>query len=78
VVIPTHTWKILVYRTPADELRAWAAVMPNEVLPENAQLDDFATSIDAIEDATGFDFLPRLDAAEQRRLEGTVQPIPCQ
>lgn len=78
VVIPTHTWKILVYRTPADELRAWAAVMPNGVLPENAQLDDFAASIDAIEDATGFDFLPQLSAAEQRRLEAPVHPIACQ
>ncbi|CAN7482239.1 DNA/RNA non-specific endonuclease [Pseudoxanthomonas sp. LjRoot143] len=78
VVIPTHTWKILVYRTPGDELRAWAAVMPNEVLPENSQLDDFAASIDAIEDATGFDFLPELSAAEQRRLEASVHPIACQ
>ncbi|MDR7069780.1 DNA/RNA endonuclease G (NUC1) [Pseudoxanthomonas japonensis] len=78
VVIPTHTWKILVYRTPDDVLQAWAAVMPNAVLPENSQLDDFAVSIDAIEDATGFDFLPRLSAAEQRRLEGTVRPIQCQ
>jgi DNA/RNA endonuclease G (NUC1) len=78
VVIPTHTWKILVYRTPADELRAWAAVMPNQVLPENSQLDDFAASIDAIEDATGFDVLPDLDSADEVRLERAVNPIACQ
>ncbi len=78
VVIPTHTWKILVYRTPADELRAWAAVMPNQVLPENSQLDDFATSIDAVEDATGFDFLPDLGGADEAPLERAVAPIRCQ
>jgi endonuclease G len=78
VVIPTHTWKILVYRTPAGEVRSWAAVMPNKVLPENSQLGDFVVSIDAIEDATGFDFLPDLSVAEQRRLESGVQPIACQ
>ena len=78
VVIPTHTWKILVYRTPTDELRAWAAVMPNQALPENSQLDDFAASIDAIEDATGFDYLPELDSADASRLERTVAPIQCQ
>lgn len=78
VVIPTHTWKILVYRAPAGDLRAWAAVMPNEVLPENAQLGDFVASIDAIEDATGFDVLPDLDGREQATLERVVHPIPCQ
>ncbi len=78
VVIPTHTWKILVYRTREGELRSWAAVMPNKVLPENSQLGDFVVSIDAIEDATGFDFLPDLDADEQRRLERAVSPIACQ
>ena len=78
VVIPTHTWKILVYRTPANALRAWAVVMPNRALPENAQLDDFVASIDAIEDATGFDFLPDLDSREQASLERARHPIPCQ
>ena len=78
VVIPTHTWKILVYRTPAGELRAWAAVMPNQVLPENSQLDDFVASIDAIEDATGFDVLPDLETREQAALERVAHPIQCQ
>lgn len=78
VVIPTHTWKILAYRTPAGELRAWAAVMPNQVLPENSQLDDFVVSIDAIEDATGFDFLPDLETREQAALERLAHPIQCQ
>ena len=78
VVIPTHTWKILVWRARDGELRSWAAVMPNQALPENSELNDFVASIDAIEDATGFDFLPDLAAAEQRRLEGAAHPMACQ
>lgn len=78
VVVPTHTWKILVYRSPDGELKAWAAVMPNGPLPEGSQLQDFVASIDEIEDATGFNFLPELEVVEQRALERTRHPISCQ
>lgn len=78
VVIPTHTWKIVVYRSPDGQLKAWAAVMPNGQLPEGSQLQNFVASIDEIEDATGFNFLPELEASEQRVLERTRYPVACQ
>lgn len=78
VVVPTHTWKITVYRSPDGQLKAWAAVMPNGPLPDGSQLQDFVASIDDIEDATGFNFLPELEASEQRVLERVLYPISCQ
>ena len=77
VVIPTHTWKILVYRTASLELRAWAVIMPNRTLPAGSTLEDFAASIDEIEAVTGFDFLPQLTPVEQRRLESVRYSIVC-
>ncbi|UHQ23783.1 DNA/RNA non-specific endonuclease [Lysobacter sp. 5GHs7-4] len=79
VVVPTHTWKILVYRSPeGGGLKSWAAVIPNGPLPEGWQLQDFVASIDDIEDATGFDFLQDFEASEQRALERVRHAISCQ
>ncbi len=52
--------------------------MLNGPLPEGSQLRDFVASIDDIEDTTGFDFLPELEAGKQRALERARNAISCQ
>lgn len=77
VVIPTHTWKIFVSESSSGNLQAWAVVMPNKKLREGSDLNEYAQSIDDIEDATGFDFLPDLPITKQAALERDAHSIPC-
>ncbi|HEV2147244.1 MAG TPA: DNA/RNA non-specific endonuclease, partial [Longimicrobiaceae bacterium] len=69
VAIPTHTWKIAVLlpsgRGLADvksarDLRVIAVNMPNENGIATRPWRDYLTTVDALEEATGYDFLDKL------------------
>jgi endonuclease G len=74
VAIPTRTWKIAVLLpygqglrdvTSARQLRVIAVDMPNETGIATRSWRDYQTTVDALEKATGYDFLDRLpDAIE--------------
>lgn len=74
VAIPTRTWKIAVLLpygqglrdvTSARQLRVIAVDMPNETGIATRPWRDYQTTVDALEKATGYDFLDRLpDAIE--------------
>ena len=50
-----------------------AFIVPQEV-KGNEPLDQFVTSVDAVEARTGLDFFPDLDDAVERRVEAEVNP----
>ena len=68
VGIPTHMWKVIVDRKSSKSI---AFLLPNAPLPV-ADLPKFATSIDAVEQATGINFMPKLTKAQEGKLEKAV------
>ncbi|HEX8276320.1 MAG TPA: DNA/RNA non-specific endonuclease [Longimicrobiaceae bacterium] len=78
VAIPTRTWKIAVLlpfgRGLADvktarDLRVVAVDMPNENGIATKPWRDYLTTVDALEQATGYDFLDRLPDAIEAEVE---------
>jgi endonuclease G len=65
VGIPTHMWKVIVDRKSSKSI---AFIFPNAPLPV-ADLPKYATSIDAVEKATGINFMPQLTQAQEGKLE---------
>ena len=68
VGIPTHMWKVIVDRKSSKSV---AFLLPNAPLPV-ADLPKYATSIDAVEKATGINFMPKLTKAQESKLEKAV------
>ena len=68
VGIPTHMWKVIVDRKSSKSI---AFLFPNAPLPV-ADLPKYATSVDAIEKATGINFMPQLTKAQEDKLETGV------
>lgn len=78
VVIPTRTWKIALLLRPgqtpagirsASELRLVAVDMPNTTGIADRPWQEFRTSVDALEAATGYDFLHALPDALEAEVE---------
>lgn len=69
--IPSHFYKI-VYAPLQGE--AIAFLVPHEDL-RHQEVTDFRTSVDRIEDLTGYDFLGKLSDAKQSRIESGVAPM---
>lgn len=69
VSVPTHFYKIVVGKTAGEKLIAVAFVMENRAHPNSAPLTDFIASIDWIEERTGLNFMPKLDAETEGLLE---------
>lgn len=71
VAVPVQFYKI-VYE-PARN-RAIALVLPNKKIGGN-DLEPFVTSIDAVEEVTGLNFLPDVPKARQRRAEKNIPTL---
>jgi DNA/RNA endonuclease G (NUC1) len=69
VGVPTHLFKIIVRKGADGKPVALAFVMPNKSYESGTQFADFLVSIDSVEDRTGFDFFPKLPAADAAALE---------
>lgn len=67
--VPVAFYKILV--VPGESPRALAFVMPQEVRGDEP-LSRYVVSIDEIEERTGLNFMPELDAAMEAALEADV------
>lgn len=68
--VPTAFYQVVVAQKDG-EARAFAVLFEQEV-PWRAWPTRYLVSIDELEERTGFDFLPDLDAAAQSRLESTL------
>jgi endonuclease G len=78
VAIPTHTWKIAVLLPSgqgladvksARDLEVIAASMPNVTGIATRSWRDYLTTVDALEEATGYDFLERLPDTLETEVE---------
>jgi len=73
VGVPTHCYKIVVRKTDRGESRAVGFVMENQKkqFAKPFKFEKFIESIDVIEERTGLNFLPDLDARTEDQLETT-------
>ena len=82
VNVPTRTWKVVVVIPQGTNdlsrvtsgTRVIAVDMPNSdaLISRTADWKTFRVSIDAVELATGYDFLSKVSASIQSTLEATV------
>jgi endonuclease G len=82
VNVPTRTWKVVVVipqgsndlSRVTSSTRVIAVDMPNSdaLISRTADWKTFRVSIDAVEAATGYDFLSKVSASIQSTLESTV------
>ncbi|CAY72134.1 uncharacterized protein PAS_chr4_0864 [Komagataella phaffii GS115] len=73
VAVPTHFFKLVVAedpknrRNPGDVALA-AFVLPNEPIPNSVKLTDFEVPLEALERATGLEFMRKLEPQKQKPL----------
>jgi endonuclease G len=86
VTVPARLWKIIVVLPvgTADASRVTSSTrviainVPNTQTSNNSAWGTYRTSVDAIETATGYDFLSAVPAAVQSVLEATTDAGPTQ
>jgi DNA/RNA endonuclease G (NUC1) len=83
VQIPTHTWKILVVMnsgqglanvTSASDITVYAVSMPNQSGIQGNPWQGYKVTVDALEAATGYDFLAALPDAIEAAVESSIAP----
>ena len=80
VAVPTHFYKIVVAKDAADTWQSIAFVLEHKAYPlpskgDHYHFETFIRSVDWIQQRTGLDFMPELDALEAKRLEKTVPAL---
>jgi len=86
VTVPARLWKIIVVlpvgtadaSRVTSSSRVIAINVPNTQTSNNSAWGTYRTSVDAIETATGYDFLSAVPAAVQSVLEATTDAGPTQ
>ena len=68
VTVPTHYYKVVYDRTPPEKMIGF--ILPND--GSDRPLQDFAVTVDAVEEATGLDFFSTVPQPKQERLESTI------
>lgn len=75
VLAPEAFYRIAVRETDVGSLAVVAFIMPHKPIPSAADLSQFLTSIDDIEQRTGLDFLSHLPDELEDSIEAIVFPI---
>ena len=68
VTVPTHYYKVIYDRTPPEKMIGF--ILPNE--GSTKRLQDFAVTVDAVENATGLNFFSLVPQPKQEQLESTI------
>lgn len=68
VTVPTHYYKVIFDITPPQKMIGF--ILPNE--GSNKPLQDFAVTVDTVEEITGLDFFSSLPQPKQEQLESTI------
>ncbi|KAK9465328.1 hypothetical protein V1512DRAFT_287584 [Lipomyces arxii] len=73
IAVPTHFYKIIVGESPiknptSDQVAVGAFILPNEPIPNSTDLKSFYAPVDAIERASGLEFLASLPANKKKDL----------
>lgn len=79
IVVPTHTWKVIIVLQPnagiqtvTNQTRVLGVAMPNIEGIKEVDWHTYRVAVDAIEAATGYDFLSAVPETVQRVLESRV------
>lgn len=70
VAVPTHFFKVIVGETPDGKLEMESFVMPNQVIPNDAPLDNFKVPPESIERAAGLLFFDRINKSSLKKING--------
>lgn len=70
VAVPTHFYKVIVadQGRPGEIPAVEGFVLPNAMIPNDTKLTDFVVPVDAIERASGLEFLPSLPPNKRKAL----------
>jgi len=68
VTVPQYYYKVVWDRTPPEKMIGF--IVPNA--GSTKPLQSFATTVDAVEEATGLDFFLKIPQPQQEQLEGTL------
>lgn len=74
VEVPDAFFKIYAAPGHGDAPPHLLAFVVPQAVQGNEPLDRFVTSVDHVEELTGFDFFPEMDPARQARLEAAIEP----
>lgn len=79
IAVPTHFFKLIVAEQPLKDPRSskvavGAFVMPNDKIDNKTPLKSFAIPVDALERASGLQFLSKLPVSERKEL---CQEVTC-
>jgi endonuclease G len=75
VAVPTHFYKIVVAKDSSGKWQSIAFVMENRKYLKPYDFSKYIKSIEWIQERTGINFMPELDAVEQKRLERNTSPL---
>jgi endonuclease G len=75
VAVPTHFFKIVVAKDANGRWQSIAFVLENRKYTKPYDFAKDIKSITWIEQHTGINFMPQLDALEQRRMEASASPM---
>ena len=77
VAVPTHFYKIVLWRNAAGKWQGTAVVMRNQktAFPKPYHYNDYVRSIEWIEERTGLNFNPELPGQEVGRVERAANPV---
>lgn len=77
VAVPTHLYKIVLSQNPSTKKwEALAFLFPNiPKYPSSPPLEKFLTTIDFLEEHTGYDFFPEFHEDDQKKLESTLPTV---
>jgi endonuclease G len=84
ITVPAHFWKVIVVLPDGNNdiarinnnTRIIAVDMPNTQLADAHSWGYYRTSVDALEQATGYDFLTQLPVSIQKAIESTIDTGP--
>jgi endonuclease G len=77
VAVPTHFYKVILWRNASNKWVGTAVVMKNQKkpFPKPYHFDNYVRSIEWVEERTGLDFNPELPGQDVGRVERTSNPV---
>lgn len=68
IAVPTHFFKVIVAEKPAGDVAVGAFVLPNAEINNNTKLTDFEVPVEAVERASGLEFLSLVPENKKKAL----------
>jgi len=72
VVVPTHCFKVLLFKDRNGGYKMQAFLMPNQKESIPGSPVDYQISVDRLEEISGYDFFPILADSLENRLESEI------